>query len=246
MEHRLGQELLAARLAGQGAGAWRCRHWRRTARRSRPDRPRSTSRRRRCRQWSASITRSSRPPFSAAAAMSAALPGDLDRHRVEDGCRRSRRCPPPRRPAASAAGQRVDAAGDRLQALGAVPDRVGGRHVGEQRLRGADVGGRLVAADVLLARLQGEAIAGPALACRSTGRPGGRASAASACRRPRNRRHAGRQSPSARRSAASEPTAMSAPSSAGASVSVRPADRRRRRPARPLRLAFAIAAPWSP
>ena len=83
-----------------------------------------------------------------------------------------------------------------------VPDRIGRRHVGEQRLRRADVGGRLVAADVLLARLQRQPVAGPALACRPTGRRDGRASAGSACRTPRNRRHADRQNPSARRSAA--------------------------------------------
>ena len=41
--------------------------------------------------------------------------------------------------------------------LGAVVDRVHGRHVGQERLRGADVGGGLLAADVLLARLEGQA-----------------------------------------------------------------------------------------
>ncbi len=37
-------------------------------------------------------------------------------------------------------------------------DGVEGRHVGEQRLGGADVAGGLVAADVLLARLQRHAV----------------------------------------------------------------------------------------
>ena len=47
----------------------------------------------------------------------------------------------------------VDPGRDALEALGAVVDGVHGRDVGEQRLGGADVGGGLVAADVLLAGL---------------------------------------------------------------------------------------------
>eukprot|EP00128_Syssomonas_multiformis_P003625 Colp12_sorted_trinity150504_noHs@10374 len=47
----------------------------------------------------------------------------------------------------------VDATGDLLESLGAVVDRVEGSHVGQQGLGRADVGGGLVAADVLLARL---------------------------------------------------------------------------------------------
>ena len=152
--------------------------------------------------WSASMTRSSRPSFSAAAAIALALPF------TSTVTVSKRLLPSTVTPAASSASgqarrQPVHALGDRLQALRTVPDRIGGRHVGEQRLRGADVGGRLVAADVLLARLQGQPVAGAALACRPTGRRGGRASAGSACRRPRNRPHAGRQSRSARQSAAS-------------------------------------------
>mmetsp|Transcript_26413 Transcript_26413/g.67196 ORF Transcript_26413/g.67196 Transcript_26413/m.67196 type:complete len:1036 (+) Transcript_26413:699-3806(+) len=57
----------------------------------------------------------------------------------------------------------VDTRRDGLEALGAVVHRVQRRHVGQQRLRGADVGGRLVAADVLLARLHRHAQRGLAL-----------------------------------------------------------------------------------
>ena len=45
-----------------------------------------------------------------------------------------------------------------LQAFGAVVDGVHAGHDGEQDLRGADVGGGLLAADVLLAGLEGEAV----------------------------------------------------------------------------------------
>ena len=51
-------------------------------------------------------------------------------------------------------GEPVDAAGDAGQALGPVPDGVEAGHDREQHLGGADVAGRLVAADVLLAGLQ--------------------------------------------------------------------------------------------
>ena len=52
------------------------------------------------------------------------------------------------------AGHGVHALGDLLEPLGAVVDGVHGGHVGEQGLRRADVGRGLLAADVLLARLQ--------------------------------------------------------------------------------------------
>ena len=58
---------------------------------------------------------------------------------------------------------RVDARRDGRQALGPVEHGVHRRHVGQQRLRGADVGGRLLAADVLLARLQRHAVGRAAL-----------------------------------------------------------------------------------
>ena len=48
----------------------------------------------------------------------------------------------------------MHAGGDRGQALGAVVDGVGAGHDGQQHLGGADVAGRLLAADVLLAGLQ--------------------------------------------------------------------------------------------
>ena len=52
----------------------------------------------------------------------------------------------------------MHAPGDAHQALGAVVDGVHRSHHRQQHLRGADVGGRLLAADVLLAGLQGEAV----------------------------------------------------------------------------------------
>ena len=72
----------------------------------------------------------------------------------------SKKCSCTRSQAAGAqpAGQRVGAAvhprRDRGQALGPVVDGVGAGHDGEQHLGGADVAGRLLAADVLLAGLQ--------------------------------------------------------------------------------------------
>ena len=55
-------------------------------------------------------------------------------------------------------GVAVDGLGDRLQPVGAVVDGVEGGHDGQQRLGGADVGRGLLAADVLLAGLQGQAV----------------------------------------------------------------------------------------
>ena len=55
----------------------------------------------------------------------------------------------------------ADAPAGRLrQALRAVIDRVHRGDDGQQHLRGADVGGRLLAADMLLARLQRQPIGG--------------------------------------------------------------------------------------
>ena len=56
----------------------------------------------------------------------------------------------------------VHPAGDLRQSFGSVVHGVGGGHVGEQHLGGADVGGGLLTTDVLLAGLQGEAQGGPA------------------------------------------------------------------------------------
>mmetsp|Transcript_27393 Transcript_27393/g.68597 ORF Transcript_27393/g.68597 Transcript_27393/m.68597 type:complete len:324 (+) Transcript_27393:1918-2889(+) len=59
-------------------------------------------------------------------------------------------------------GQAVRLVGDRLEALRPMIHRVHPRHVGQQRLRGANVGRRLVAANVLLARLHRHAQRGRA------------------------------------------------------------------------------------
>jgi hypothetical protein len=55
-------------------------------------------------------------------------------------------------------GQPVRPGGDAAQAVGTVVDRVHARHHREQHLRGADVAGRLLPPDVLLARLQRESV----------------------------------------------------------------------------------------
>ncbi len=55
-------------------------------------------------------------------------------------------------------GEAMGAAGDAGQAFRAVVHGVHRRHHRQQHLRGADVGRRLLAADVLFARLQGEAV----------------------------------------------------------------------------------------
>ena len=55
-------------------------------------------------------------------------------------------------------GHAVGAQRNAAQSFGAVVDGVEGRHVGQQGLGGADVAGGLVAADVLLARLQRHAV----------------------------------------------------------------------------------------
>ena len=60
-------------------------------------------------------------------------------------------------------GQPVHVLRDRLQPAWTVIDRVHARDDGEQRLRRADVAGRLFAADVLLARLQRHAQRAPSL-----------------------------------------------------------------------------------
>ena len=59
-------------------------------------------------------------------------------------------------PAREDRGQPVDALRDQLEPLAAVVDGVHRGHHRQQHLRRADVGGRLLAADVLLARLQRE------------------------------------------------------------------------------------------
>jgi hypothetical protein len=60
-------------------------------------------------------------------------------------------------------GESLDAAGDFFEAGGTVVDGIHRGHDGEENLRGADVGRGLVAADVLLARAEGEAHGGVAV-----------------------------------------------------------------------------------
>ena len=60
-------------------------------------------------------------------------------------------------------GEPVHALRDAAQAVGTVPDGVHRGHHGEEHLRGADVGRGLLAADVLLARLQRQAVGGGAV-----------------------------------------------------------------------------------
>ncbi len=85
------------------------------------------------------------------------LGAGIDRDGVEEGIVLHARSRPraPHPPAARA--DSAHARGDALQPLRAVPHRIHAGHDGEQHLRGADVRGRLLAADVLFARLQREA-----------------------------------------------------------------------------------------
>jgi hypothetical protein len=101
---------------------------------------------------------------AAASAARASRPGVRGR-RSTRACRRRAgvdRCSPSAcRPAASSAVQQVRARrAMRAQPVGAVVDGVHRGHHGQQHLRGADVAGRLLAADVLLAGLQRQAQAG--------------------------------------------------------------------------------------
>ncbi len=84
---------------------------------------------------------------------------DPDGDGVEEGARAA---PRGRRPRGrrQGAGVAVDGFRDGFQAFGAVVDGVHGRHDGQQRLRGADIGRGLLAADVLLAGLQRQAVGG--------------------------------------------------------------------------------------
>ena len=99
---------------------------------------------------------------SAAATHLVGAARDVDGER----CRRRRRGRPRRPPARERGGQAsrlaVHPLGDVPQPLGAVVHGVHRRDDGEEHLRGADVGGGLLPADVLLARLQGEAVGGAA------------------------------------------------------------------------------------
>jgi hypothetical protein len=88
--------------------------------------------------------------------------GALDAQRVEEAIVRDHVQPSLREPSARVR-RAVDALGDGAEAVRPVIDGVHARHDREQRLRGADVARRLLAADVLLARLQRHAERGLAV-----------------------------------------------------------------------------------
>jgi hypothetical protein len=85
-----------------------------------------------------------------------------DAQRVEERLAAGVETEPPQ-PELQHACERVDAAGDPAQALGAVVDGVHRGHDREQHLRRADVARGLLAPNVLLARLQRQAVGGVAL-----------------------------------------------------------------------------------
>ncbi len=130
--------------------------------------------------------------------------GRRGRAGARSGCRRSRGLDVETardEGVAKVGGEAAHAARDAGEARGAVPHGIHARHDGEEHLGGADVGRRLLAADVLLARLQGEAVGLVTLGVDARRRRGGRAAGARGRGgRPCSRR-AVRRSPSARRSA---------------------------------------------
>ena len=130
---------------------------------------------------------------------------------------------------------------DMRQPLRPVIDRIHRRHHRQQHLRGADVRGRLLAADVLLAGLQREAIGRVPRANRSTARRCGRAAIASAHRAPPYRPRAARHSPSARQNAAPSRSRYRRRVRPARPAASAPAGRRRRWPAPPLARSAAIA-----
>ena len=114
--------------------------------------------------WSSSTRRRCTPASRAASTTSAARPGTRAVHGVEEGV--VQHLDTGRRAATSR--QRGGPAGATpraiaTQPLGAVVDGVHRGGHGQQDLRGADVGGRLVAADVLLAGLQRQPVRRAAL-----------------------------------------------------------------------------------
>ena len=98
-------------------------------------------------------------PRSAAAATTSAAARPWNRHleRVEEVLVRDLEAAGAQ-PAGQGERAAVHAGRDRGQALGTVVDGVGAGHHGEQHLRGADVAGRLLPADVLLPGLQRQAV----------------------------------------------------------------------------------------
>ena len=110
---------------------------------------------------SSSTRRRLTPRATASRSTSSACPGNPHRHRVEERAGEHLDSP-----VAQTVGERpgvpVGATGDRGEPGGAVPDRIHAGHHREQDLRGADVGGRLLAPDVLLAGLQRQPVCGVA------------------------------------------------------------------------------------
>ena len=106
-------------------------------------------------------------------------------------------------------------------------------HHGEQHLRGADVAGRLLAADVLLAGLQREPVGRRAVGVDATRRPAGRAGCARGRRAPPCSPACGPPKPIGTPNRWVVPTATSAPNSPGgaAAGSARAGRRRPRRSA---------------
>ncbi len=82
---------------------------------------------------------------------------DLGRYRIEQAFARNFNTGSLER-GSKTGGQSGHAHCNRLQASRAMPDGESCGHVGQKRLRGADIGGRLVAADVLLAGLERQTI----------------------------------------------------------------------------------------
>ena len=146
----------------------------------------------------------------ARATRSAARPGTRT-VRVSNQVSLARSYPAARNPAASCVA--CPCTGDRVRPVGAVVDGVHRGHDSQEDLGGADVGGRLLAPDVLLPRLQGQPAAG-ARRRRPTRRRGGPGAhggtRAAAARKPA----CGPPNPWARRTAATTRPA-SAPSSPG-------------------------------
>ena len=165
-----------------------------------------------------------------------ALRADLDRHGVEEGLALQRKAE-----LAQSRGQHggaaMHAARDMRQPLGAVIDRIHRGDHRQQHLRGADVGGRLFAADMLLAGLQREPIGRRCRANPPTGRRCGRAASASAHRAPPYRPRAVRHSPSARQSAVPIRSRYRRRARRARRAVSAPADRRRRPRAHPWRAA---------
>ena len=127
------------------------------------------------------------------------------------------------------------------QPLRPVPHGIHAGHHRQQHLRGADVARRLLAADVLLARLQRQAHRRAARRHPGSRRPAGPACSRLNASRWRRTPHAARRSPSARRSAAPSRRTTSAPISPGGVSSARPAGRRQTIASAPASCAAAIS-----